>query len=700
MELNHVKINIWQQNVNKSPASQHDLISSKYLIEIGVNIVALQEPAINYFNKTIATKDWVPIYPSTHSKHPNKTRSVTLIRATLTLDSWQQLDFPSGDVTVIQLVGNWGKLTIFNIYNDGQHNGTVNLLTDYGHRNANVLGDGTAGNAHTVWLGDFNRHHPHWDDPGDTRLFTNEAINAAEVLIGAVAEAGLEMALLSNIPTHLHNVSKRWSRLDNVFLSDHSLDTLISCVTLPEQHGVCTDHLPILTKLDLEASETPPRAMRNFREVDWEQFHNALETKLSQLSPPSDLNTQAQLDRACTELTNALQETINANVPVTTICAKTKRWWTKELTMLRKKAKKLGRESYKHRNKPFHYTHAMHTDANKHYHRILESTKKQHWHDWLERVEDPDIWTVQKLLATPASDGGNSKIPVLKYKTNGVEHAARTSEEKGHALAKSFFLAKPRLEPPVDNIEYPPQCSKADRIPRAAVLRQLRKLKPYKAPGPDGIPNIVLTKCADLLVDRLYYIYAAIYNKRIYYAPWKVFNTIVLCKPGKPNYEVPKAYRPIALINTLWKVLTAILAEQLTFFAEKHQLLPSHHFGGRPGRTTTDAMHLLTHRIKSAWRKGQVAAVLFLDIERAFPNAVPSKLIHNLKKRRVPKKLINFTAGMLEGRITTLKFDDYTSAPIPIDNGIGQGDPMSMALYQFYNADLLDIPDAKHEHIR
>jgi ribonuclease HI len=505
------------------------------------------------------------------------------------------------------------------------------------------------------------------------------------------------MVLPSGTPTHLHNVSKRWSRLDNVFMSDHSLDMLISCDTMPEQRGICTDHLPVLTKLVLTAPVTPARIMHNFREVDWEQFRRTIGAKLMQLGPPSIINTQTQLDRACAELTNIIQDAIGTDVPSTEICAKTKRWWTKELTLLRKEAKKLGRESYKHKDKPFHYIHAAHTDANKLYHRTLKTTKLQHWRDWLEKAEDPDIWTVQKLLAAPASDGGNSKIPVLKYKTENTEREAKTNEEKGSILAKSFFPPKPHPEPPAAAEEYPPQCSKADKISREAVLRQLRKLKPYKAPGPDGIPNIVLMKCADLLVDRLYLIYSAIYNRRLYYAPWKAFHTVVLRKPGKPSYEVPKAYRPIALINTLWKVLTAIVAEQLTFFAEKHQLLPSHHFGGRPGRTTTDAMHLLTHNIKNAWRKGHVAAVLFLDIEGAFPNAVPSKLIHNLKKRRVPRKLINFAAGMLEERVTTLKFDDYTSAPIPIDNGIGQGDPMSMALYQFYNADLLDIPNAKHE---
>ncbi len=35
------------------------------------------------------------------------------------------------------------------------------------------------------------------------------------------------------------------------------------------------------------------------------------------------------------------------------------------------------------------------------------------------------------------------------------------------------------------------------------------------------------------------------------------------------------------------------------------------------------------------------------------------------------------------------------SEPIDLDNGIGQGNPLSMVLYQFYNADLLDIPKGK-----
>ena len=236
-----------------------------------------------------------------------------------------------------------------------------------------------------------------------------------------------------------------------------------------------------------------------------------------------------------------------------------------------------------------------------------------------------------------------------------------------------------------------------NRISQEQIRRQLKRLKPFKAPGPDGIPNIVLTRCADLLVDRLWYIFNAILEKEVYYTLWKHFTTVVLRKPGKPRYDTPKAYRPIALLNTLGKLMTAVVAEQLTFYMERHALLPPNHFGGLPGRTTTDALHTLTYRIKDAWRKRQVVLVLFLDIEGAFPNAVNKRLEHNLKMRKVPSKVVKFIHNLLKEQYTTLKFNDYVSDRIALDNGIEQGDPLSMILYQYYNADLLDIPTGANE---
>ena len=683
---------IWQQNVNRSPACQHTLLSNKILVKHEIGIVALQEPVINPFNNSIASKDWISVYPSLHCTHPIKTRALTLIRSTFSTDTWEQIDFPSGDVVIICLKGEWGKLIIFNIYNDGKLNNTIEQLKQFHNMRPDLFERPEAGGTHTLWLGDFNRHHPYWDDPNDARLFTAEALKAAEVLIEALASLGLELALPSGIPTHCHNVTKKWSRLDHVFISDHSTDLLISCDTETRFRSIKTDHLPVITKLSLCITSSEPSAYRNFRDVDWSEFRDILSKHLVTLDTPKRIKDQDQLNVSCDSLTRALQATIEDCVPTTTICAMTKHWWTRELTHMRRNMNKIGRLSYKRKDDPTHPVHSEHKVAERLYDRTLERTKKQHWRDWLERAVDPDIWTVHKYTSQPSSDGAKARIPALKHKRNGEEVTASTNQDKSQALAYSFFPARPADAGIPSDYTYPPACCKPDQIMVEQITYQIRKLKPYKAPGPDGIPNIVLMRCADLLSDRLYFIYKAMTERNLHYAPWKNFTTVVLRKPGKPKYDVPKAYRPIALLNTLWKVLAGIVADLLTYYSEKFHLLPAHHFGGRPGRSTTDAIHLLVHNIKNEWRKGNVASVLFLDVEGAFPNAVPSRLVHNLRKRHLPRRYISFIAGMLEGRTTHLKFDDHVSDVIDINNGIGQGDPLSMVLYQYYNADILDIP--------
>jgi len=86
----------------------------------------------------------------------------------------------------------------------------------------------------------------------------------------------------------------------------------------------------------------------------------------------------------------------------------------------------------------------------------------------------------------------------------------------------------------VIEVKYPKACKGVGKITREEIHEQLRKTKPFKAPGPDGIPNIVLSNSADLIMDRLFYIYKAMLERGLQYAPWKVSITVVLRKPGKP----------------------------------------------------------------------------------------------------------------------------------------------------------------------
>lgn len=165
----------------------------------------------------------------------------------------------------------------------------------------------------------------------------------------------------------------------------------------------------------------------------------------------------------------------------------------------------------------------------------------------------------------------------------------------------------------------------------------------------------------------------------------------MLKKPGKATYTTPKAFCPIALIKTMAKGYTSLVADDIAFLAEKHELLPPTQFGGCSGRMTTDGIHLVVDQIKNAWRNKRDAAMLSLDIEGAFPNVVTQRVLFNMRKRRVPEKLVLAVSLVLKGRKTRIHFGDFTSDFIELTNGIGQGDPLSMVVYLFYNADFFNI---------
>ena len=114
---------------------------------------------------------------------------------------------------------------------------------------------------------------------------------------------------------------------------------------------------------------------------------------------------------------------------------------------------------------------------------------------------------------------------------------------------------------------------------------------------------------------------------------WATTDTLVLKKPGKLDYTVLSAWWPIVLSDGLGRLLNSCQAMDLVNMCKKFNILPANHFRARPGRTTSDSIHLLTKTVKDAWWKGQVVSILFLDVKSAFPTVDINCLVHNMKKK-------------------------------------------------------------------
>jgi len=136
-----------------------------------------------------------------------------------------------------------------------------------------------------IWLGDFNRHHPMWDDDRNVGLFTRANLDAAEGLIELVANHGMEMTLPKGIPT-IKNTQGNYTRPDNVFCSADIEDWVTQCTTSPGQMPLKADHFPIHTTIDFMMTRSKRPQNFNYRAVEWDAFLFELSKNLKIIPEP------------------------------------------------------------------------------------------------------------------------------------------------------------------------------------------------------------------------------------------------------------------------------------------------------------------------------------------------------------------------------------------------------------------------------
>ena len=107
----------------------------------------------------------------------------------------------------------------------------------------------------------------------------------------------------------------------------------------------------------------------------------------------------------------------------------------------------------------------------------------------------------------------------------------------------------------------------------------------------------------------------------------------------------------LALLETIGKIVEAVMATRLRNMAEKHGMLPPQQMGARQGKSTETALTLLLSQIRTVWEEeDSVATLLSLDMSGAFPRVLQERLAHAMKRKRVPRWLVNWTSSFMLNR--------------------------------------------------
>jgi ribonuclease HI len=671
---------ILQYNVNRNNDCMHALLSSD--IHTNYDIIIVQEPwwsVINNEHRTVQSASWLRILPCTNlgNSRPRVATFVNVGSTHISVNHRTDI-FDHPDIQALAVtVGTSYTFNLINVYNQRNQD----------HAKASQILLNHAPHLPTLICGDFNLHHPRWSlDPPDNisaeadtveewmRTQEFELLNAEGQHTyerhGSEYKSVLDLSITN--PPLRESAALEWHIIEGMALSDH----LPIGITVNPQH----------------ATWVPPLQHRwNTKNINKDEFSKALGLTQGRIKAATHTliadPTPANIDSLVSTINEALTTALHCSTKRRRPCARAKEWWTQGLTALnaaKAQARKAARRTIAR-----HGTDSVEAEAawieveslGRKFKCAVRKAKRSHADHFLQHITPDKLWTAAKWTKT----GRQTTLSPPIRRPDGT--MATSDHDKAQTLANALLH---RQQPQVDTTALSPDPNPEPWVPitKGEIARVLQGTGDNKTPGPSLIDGRTLKLAWPHINESITTLFNAIVDTGHHPSPWKDSTTVILKKPNKPDYANPRAYRPIALLDVLGKILEGVIAKRIA-----HWLCPtgkmSHlQFGGVPGRSATDAGLWLTHRIKQEQEAGRKVTSLTFDIKGYYDSMSHEYLTAVLSHVGIPNNVVNWTRNYLQDRKTSIRLDNITQPPIPIQIGVPQGSAIAPILSSCYTIPL------------
>ena len=173
---------------------------------------------------------------------------------------------------------------------------------------------------------------------------------------------------------------------------------------------------------------------------------------------------------------------------------------------------------------------------------------------------------------------------------------------------------------------------------------------------------------------------------KLSYVPtsWCLSATCLLFKPNKPDPCNPACYRPIALMNCVLKLWTAVLTNVMTNQSEAHGTINDSQDGFRPWRQTYDSLATHIHCLEDAKENKNDIYTGFADYKSAF-NAMDHRLLFQIMRDLgIHPSYIDICKRLYLSSSTYFMTPHGNTEPIQIERGTLQGDTLSPFLFTLF----------------
>jgi hypothetical protein len=198
-----------------------------------------------------------------------------------------------------------------------------------------------------------------------------------------------------------------------------------------------------------------------------------------------------------------------------------------------------------------------------------------------------------------------------------------------------------------------------------------------KAPGPDGIPVEFYQACWPIIKKDI---------MNIFY-DWKLgvldlyrlnFGMIILLQKA-PDADVIQKYRPICLLQVLYKWLTKVATLRVEPFMNK--LISPCQTAFIKRRNIMDGVMSLHEILHEAKRKKQQGVVLKLDFEKAYDKVDWNYLMKCISQKGFCEEWCTRINGIIRDGTLCVKINNTRGKDFRSHRGVRQGDPFSPFLF-------------------
>ena len=653
-----------------------------------MDILLIQETPTSTCKTFVQHRQW-HLYQPTYSDTTKRTRSLIYINKRLSPASHRQITCDSADAIAVKIQTPTNQVIIFSVYTPpvdlgGTANGTeLQPTLDAIDQTIQSATTGANNETKIIMGGDFNRHHPAW---GNNRIH-RDRVGEGEELLAFMEAQGLQNCVARNTPTYW---SQSWpgttSTLDLTLTNMPEL--LLKCHLYGDSYG--SDHRAILSEWDIHPdlrNNSQPRLQ--YERTDWGKAGQQIQRNAN---IPARIRSKEDLDQVAKGFIDTVSTAIKDHTPLAKPSPYAKRWFNPDLKKQQIELNKTRRKwqsscATKGKDDPvtMHLFGEMRLKRRK-WTRDIEKAKRRHWREFLGQANsDTFLWKAARY-AEPTDR--YATIPPLK-----VDDTEYTSnEDKARVFMDSFFPQSQVTTESGSRRKRDPLELPWAPISESEIARVMATAKGKSAPGIDDLPMLVWKNIWKYTSKTILQIFESSIELGYYPAAWKTASIVILRKlTGKRDYTSPDAYRPISLLNTLGKLLEGVIARRLSYYAEKYKLLPDTQFGGRPGRSTEQALLILANAIDVALRKHRVLTLVSFDLKGAFNRVNKYPLNARLREKGIPTAARRWIMSFMEERKASIQFDGFRTAIQDMPQGVlAQGSPLSPILFDFFTSNLVD----------